>query len=55
MESVYITLHCKHCENDNCIFYPIGSYIVNNEGCTRQITEEDSIRYEHYIKEEIPF
>lgn len=50
---MYLTLKCAECENTDCEFKPrgIGRYC----GCTRQVTEEQYIKYEHYMTEVLPF
>jgi hypothetical protein len=58
MEDIcYITLRCRDCENESCLLCPQGAYISENNlmGCTRQVTEEEKIIYNHYTNEVIPF
>lgn len=54
-DTVVLTLRCRDCENDNCVYCPNGRYIDGKEGCTRIVSEEDAARYEHYMKEIVPF
>lgn len=53
----YITLKCKECENNNCNYSPLGSYILqtSEQGCVREVDEDTAARFLHYKDEEIPF
>ncbi len=52
-----ITLRCRECENMNCVLCPLGSWINDSslKGCTRVISEDDYIHYEHMSNEVMPF
>lgn len=52
---VFLTLRCRDCEQDNCIFQPIGSFVRNKEGCTRKVSEETAAKFKHYTEEVMPF
>lgn len=51
----YITLRCRHCGNMDCELYPIGSYIVEDEGCTRRVDDTEAEQWDHITKEVVPF
>lgn len=53
----FITLRCHDCDNINCDICPCGTYVDENNlrGCTRKVSEEDYVKYEHYINEVLPF
>ena len=55
MELTYLTLRCKNCEQDKCVFCPIGKIARGKEGCTRKVSEETAAKYIHYTEEVIPF
>lgn len=52
-----ITLKCSECENGECRLCPLGSWIKDGSkrGCTRIISEDEYIQYEHMNNEVIPF
>lgn len=50
---MYLTLKCSECENTDCDIRPRG--IGRYTGCTREVTEEQYIKYEHYMTEVLPF
>lgn len=50
---MYLSLRCDECENTNCEVRPCS--IGRNVGCSRLVTEEQSIKYYHYMKEVLPF
>lgn len=52
---MFLTLKCKYCEQDQCIYCPIGKIVIKDEGCTRQVSEEIAAQYQHYMQEVIPF
>lgn len=54
-EFTFITLRCKNCEQNRCVFQPNGTFIKNKEGCTRKVSEETAARFKHYIEEVVPF
>lgn len=52
---MYIKLKCSECDNIDC---NLGRYLIpddSEEGCTREVTEEQNERYTHYIQEVLPF
>lgn len=53
----FITLRCHDCDNIDCDICPCGTYVDENNlrGCTRKVSEEDYVKYEHYINEVLPF
>lgn len=55
--SELITLRCKDCENTDCSLVPCGKWIAENslEGCTRFVSELESVQFNHYINEVVPF
>lgn len=55
MDETFITLRCRDCEQDYCVYQLKGSYIKNKEGCTRKVSEEDAARFKHYTEEIVPF
>jgi len=56
-DACYITLKCIECENNQCDYCPIGSYvpIESKIGCVREVDEDTAARFIHYMHEEIPF
>jgi len=56
-DACYITLKCTKCENGNCKYYPLGTYIpfFSKQGCVREVDEETAARFIHYTTEIIPF
>lgn len=52
-----ITLRCSECENTECGICPVGSWIKEGSlrGCTRIVSEDEYIEYEHMNNEVIPF
>ena len=55
MDEVFLTLRCRDCEQDQCVYQPNGTYIKNKEGCTRKVSEETAARFKHYMEEVVPF
>lgn len=53
----FITLHCYDCDNTQCSICPCGTCVDedNLRGCTRKVSEEDYVKYEHYMNEVLPF
>lgn len=52
-----IKLICRECENQECIYCPLGSYIIpefSKRGCLKKISEEDSLKMYHYLYEVVP-
>lgn len=52
---MYITLKCTTCDNIDC---KLGRYVIpddSEEGCTREVTEEQAELLQHYQKEVLPF
>ena len=52
---MYITLKCATCDNIEC---KLGRYIIpddSEEGCTREVTEEQAELLQHYQEEVLPF
>ena len=54
-EKVFISLQCRDCEQDQCVFCPNGTYLYNKEGCTRKVTDEVAARFNHFNEEVLPF
>ncbi len=52
---MFLTLNCKDCEQNECVFSPTSRWIKGKEGCTREVPEEIAMQFEHYMKEVIPF
>ena len=52
---MFLSLSCRDCEQDKCVFSPIGKWIKGKEGCTREVSEETAARFNHYMNEVIPF
>ena len=52
---MYITLKCATCDNIEC---KLGRYVIpddSEEGCTREVTEEQAELLQHYQEEVLPF
>lgn len=52
---MYITLKCATCDNIECKF---GRYVIpddSEEGCTREVTEEQAELLQYYQEEVLPF
>lgn len=51
-----IKLICRECENQECIYCPLGSYIpeFSKRGCLKKVSEEDSLKMYHYLYEVVP-
>ena len=56
-EKYFIKLSCDDCENLSCSLCPIGTYIPQDsqQGCTKEVCENDYIQYENFLHERIPF
>ena len=54
-EKVFVSLQCRDCELDICVFCPNGSYIYGKEGCTRKVDEDIAAEFHYYTEEVIPF
>ena len=56
-ESYFIKLTCGDCENTDCSLCPIGTYVPadSQQGCTKEVLENDYIQYENYLHERLPF
>lgn len=54
-EKSFITLRCYDCENTNCAISRKWIHPDSKEGCTRELSEDDMIKYYHYINEIMPF
>lgn len=53
---MFITLHCKECENTSCDLCPQGKYLSDGlYGCTRKVSDEEYSKYEHLMYEVAPF
>ena len=52
---VYLTLQCRDCEIDRCIYCPKGTYLKGKEGCTRKVSEDIAAQFNHYNQEVRPF
>lgn len=52
---MYITLLCGECDNADCCV--ARAYIPEDsqEGCTREVTEEQQERIQYYMNEVLPF
>lgn len=52
---MYITLRCGKCDNTEC---NLARYFVpedSQEGCTREVNDEQAENFEHYVHEVLPF
>ena len=52
---MYVTLKCSSCDNIEC---KLGRYVIpddSEEGCTREVTEEQAELLQHYQEEVLPF
>ena len=54
---MYVNLYCNHCDNADCELRKLGSanpieWLI---GCTRDLSEEDYIEFEHIYNEVLPF
>lgn len=54
---MYVNLYCNHCDNIDCELRKLGSanpieWLI---GCTRDLSEDDYIEFEHIYHEIIPF
>lgn len=52
---MYITLKCATCDNIEC---KLSRYVIpddSEEGCTREVTEEQAELLQHYQEEVLPF
>lgn len=54
-EKLFITLQCRDCELDKCIYCPLGKFVVGKQGCTRQVTEDTYAKFIHFQEEVVPF
>ena len=50
---MYVTLKCEECDNVSCNLYKTRK--THGVGCTRKVTEEQQIKYVHYMTEVLPF
>jgi len=55
VDEFYLTLNCRDCEQDKCVYHPQGRVIYNKEGCTRKVAEETAAQFKHYMDEVVPF
>ena len=52
---MYVTLRCATCDNAEC---NLGRYLIpdgSQEGCTRDVTDEQAKELQHYQQEVLPF
>ena len=49
-----LKLYCHDCDSVDCEKCPIGTY-TTGKYCYREVSEEDYIKYFHYMKEVLPF
>ena len=52
---MFVRLKCSKCDNADC---PYARFIVDadsEEGCTREVSEEVSEEFQHYMNEVLPF
>lgn len=52
---MYITLRCGKCDNAEC---NLARYFIpedSQEGCTREVNDEQAENFEHYVQEVLPF
>ena len=52
---MYVTLRCATCDNAEC---NLGRYLIpdgSQEGCTREVTDEQAEKLQHHEEEVLPF
>lgn len=50
----FIKTRCISCGKGDCLKKPNGSWITENEGCIREVSELDANKYFHYVTEVKP-
>lgn len=53
----FVRLFCHSCDNIDCNSWKKLGYISDlyKQGCSREVSFDDFVKYEHYVNEEQPF
>lgn len=47
----FVKILCRDCESQSCEKVPLGTWVTEKEGCTKQISAIEGDRYFYYIVE----
>ena len=54
-QETYVKLSCKDCDFIECGIKLRNTIIRGKEGCTKKVSEEDAVKFYHYMEEVMPF